>query len=193
MKYELKKRAERQQQTRRRIVEAALSLHTEVGPARTTISAIAERAGVQRHTVYSHFPEELELHMACSGLFAERHPLPDPQPLLAIEEGEERVRAGLAALYRYYEGNQQLLGHVHRDLEVDENTRTAARERYGPPTQRLEEVMAAGLSTQGRGRARRRAALGVATSFYTWRALAADHELQAGDAADVAAAMVLGV
>jgi AcrR family transcriptional regulator len=193
MKYELKKRAERQQQTRRRIVEATLSLHTEVGPARTTISAIAERAGVQRHTVYSHFPEELELHMACSGLFVERHPLPDPQLLLAIEDGEERLRAGLAALYAYYEGNQQLLGHVHRDLEVDENTRTAARERYGPPTRRLEEVLAAGLSAQGRYRGRRRAALGVATSFYTWRALAADHELKADDAAELAAAMVLGV
>src|SRR4051794_12132306 len=80
-KYELRKRAERQQETRHRIVEATVALHTEVGPARTSVSAIAERAGVQRHTVYSHFPDERQLVMACSGLHLEWRPLPDPEPL----------------------------------------------------------------------------------------------------------------
>ena len=192
MKYELKKRAERQQQTRRRIVEAAIALHTEVGPARTSISAIAERAGVQRHTVYSHFPEELDLAMACSGLHIELHPLPDPELLLAIEDGEERLRAGLEALYAHYERDEQLLANVNRDLEFHELTRTVVQERFGPFYARLHEVLAAGLPARGRRRIRRDAALGIATSFWTWRALAREHGLKPGEAADLAAAMVLG-
>ena len=84
-KYELKKRAERQEETRRRIVEAAVDLHGTIGPARTSVSAIAERAGVQRHTYYRHFPDERTLGMACSGLHFERNPLPDPEPWREIE------------------------------------------------------------------------------------------------------------
>jgi AcrR family transcriptional regulator len=193
VKYELKKRAERQQQTRRRIVEAAIALHTELGPARTSISAIAERAGVQRHTVYSHFPEELDLAMACSGLHLELHPVPDVELLLAIGDGEERLRAGLEALYAYYGRNEQLLANVYRDLEVDSLTQTVMQERFGPFQQRLHEVLAAGLPARGTRRTRRDAALDVATSFWTWRALARDHALKPADAAEMAAAMVLSV
>ena len=75
--YTLKKRAERQDETRRRIIEAAVNLHSSVGPALTTFSMVAEHAGVQRHTLYSHFPDERSLYMACSGLVNERDPLPD--------------------------------------------------------------------------------------------------------------------
>ena len=75
--YTLKRRAEKQAETRQRIVEATVDLHSTVGPAKTTISMIADRAGVQRHTVYAHFPDERSLHMACSGLSLERDPLPD--------------------------------------------------------------------------------------------------------------------
>ena len=99
--YELKKRAESQEQTRHRIVEAAVALHTSIGPARTTVSAIAERAGVQRHTFYRHFPDELSLAMACSGLHLGMHPLPDPQAWRTIADPELRVRRGLGELYRY--------------------------------------------------------------------------------------------
>ena len=158
-KYELKKRAERQQQTRRRIVEAAVELHTELGPAATSISAIADRAGVQRHTVYSHFPTELDLGMACSGLHFEREPPPDPELLAVIEDGEERLRAGLEALYAYFERNEQILTHVQRDAEVHETTRIVFEPRSAPPV-RLHEVLAAGLPARGRRRARRDAALG---------------------------------
>jgi AcrR family transcriptional regulator len=193
VKYELKKRAERQKETRRRIVAAALALHTEVGPARTSISAIAERAGVQRHTVYSHFPEELDLLMACSELVAELDPLPNPELLLAIENGEERLRTGLEGLYAYYERHEQLLANVHRDLEVHELTRTVAQERFGPFQARLHEVLSAGLPARGRHRIQRDAALGLATNFWSWRALARDHGLKPAEAASVAAAMVLGV
>src|SRR5262245_28498389 len=102
-KYELKKRAERQQQTRLRIADAALALHSEAGPARTPISAIAERAGVQRHTVYSHFPDDRSLYLACSGRFAEREPPPDIDALRAITDPQERLRRGLTELYAYYD------------------------------------------------------------------------------------------
>ena len=193
MKYELKKRAERQQQTRQRIVEAAVELHTELGPAATSISAIADRAGVQRHTVYSHFPTELDLGMACSGLHFEREPPPDPELLAAIEDGEERLRAGLEALYAYFERNEQILTHVQRDAEVHETTRIVSGRRFGPFAVRLHEVLAAGLPARGRRRARRDAALAVATSFQTWRTLARQGGLPTPDAAGVAASMVLGV
>ena len=82
--YTLTRRAEQQAETRRRIVEAAVELHGSVGPALTSISMVAERAGVQRHTLYAHFPDERSLQLACSGLFAERAPLPDAETLAVL-------------------------------------------------------------------------------------------------------------
>src|SRR6478752_7041835 len=96
--YTLKRRAEQQAETRQRIVEAAVDLHSSVGPVATTISMIADRAGVQRHTVYAHFPDERSLFMACSGLAMERSPLPDATPWRTITDPAERIRAGLGAL-----------------------------------------------------------------------------------------------
>ncbi len=100
--YTLKRRAERQADTRRRIVEAAVELHSTLGPARTPLSMVAERAGVQRHTLYAHFPDERSLLLACSGLAAERDPLPDADPWRAIADRRERLRIGLRAVYGWY-------------------------------------------------------------------------------------------
>src|SRR5437763_4262591 len=108
-KYELKQRAERQQETRRRIVEAAIELHRTKGPARTTLSDIARLAGVQRHTLYRHFPDERSLFMACSGRFTESNPGPDPAAWLRIAEPERRLRRGLDDLYDYYERTGDML------------------------------------------------------------------------------------
>ena len=91
-KYELKQRAQRQAETRQRIVEATVALHTSVGPARTTISAIAAGAGVERHTVYAHFPDEQTLFRACTAHWQAEHPLPDPAPWLELADPEERLR-----------------------------------------------------------------------------------------------------
>src|SRR3954451_12954209 len=107
-KYELKKRADAMEATRRRITEAAVELHGTVGPSRTSISAVAERAGVQRHTVYRHFPTEAELFAACSGHFAEVDPLPDPQSWATLEQA-------LDELYAYYERNQAMYSNLFRD------------------------------------------------------------------------------
>src|SRR5262244_1289196 len=101
--YTLRKRAEQQAETRQRIVEAAIDLHGSVGPSATTISMIAERAGVQRHTLYAHFPDERSLFRACSGLAMERDPLPDAGPWRGIEDRRERLRIGLSAIYGWYE------------------------------------------------------------------------------------------
>src|SRR3954464_2264375 len=115
--YTLKRRAEQQAETRRRIVEAAVALHGSVGPAATTVSMVAERAGVQRHTFYAHFPDERDLLLACSGLAFERDPLPDPEAWRSIEDTSERLRAGLKALYGWYERNADLVACVLRDAE----------------------------------------------------------------------------
>src|ERR687893_982815 len=103
-KYEMKRRAERVQETRRRITEAAVELHETVGPARTTVSAIAEKAGVQRHTYYAHFPELKDLYRACMGHYAERNPVPEPSSWGDIAESEERLRVALSEVYTYYSG-----------------------------------------------------------------------------------------
>src|SRR5213592_4741836 len=102
-RYEKRARATQEQETRLRIVEAALVLHGTVGPARTTISAIAERAGVRRATVYRHFPDERALFLGCSGTWQERHPVPDPATWAAIADPGARLEAALEALYHWYE------------------------------------------------------------------------------------------
>src|SRR5512134_2685334 len=115
--YTLKKRAEQVADTRRRIVEATVDLHGTVGPAATTLSMIAEHAGVQRHTLYAHFPDERSLFLACSGLALERDPMPDGDSWRAIADRGRRLRVGLAALYDWYERNAELMACVLRDAE----------------------------------------------------------------------------
>ena len=152
-KYELKKRAEQREETRRRIVEAAIDLHRTSGPARTTISAIAEHAGVQRHTVYAHFPDERELGLACSELYMDRNPMPDPDAWEEAE-GEARLRLGLTELYRYYAANEQMMANVLRDAEVDELTREMLELRTGPMFARAIEVLAKAVAPRGKRRER---------------------------------------
>src|SRR5690242_9380974 len=97
--YTFRRRAEQQAETRQRIVETAVELHGSMGPARTTFSMIAEQAGVQRHTLYAHFRDERSLLAACSGLVAERDPLPQAEPWRAIVDPRRRLREGLSAIY----------------------------------------------------------------------------------------------
>jgi AcrR family transcriptional regulator len=170
--YTLKRRAEQQAETRRRIVEAAVDLHGSVGPALTTVSMVAERAGVQRHTFYAHFPDERSLLMACSGLALERDPLPDAEPWRAIESASERLRVGLRAVYDWYERNAELTACVLRDAEHHALVREIAGLRYGPPMAAYGEVLGAKLN------AKQRALLRLALSYFTWRTLARDSGLK---------------
>ena len=117
-KYNLKKRAERQEETRLRIARATLELHEILGPALTTRSAIAQRAGVTRPTVYSHFPDDLSLGKACSSLEMSDNPLPDPEPWAEIPDPERRLRKALGDLYSYFRRRERLWANVLRDQEM---------------------------------------------------------------------------
>ena len=117
-KYELKERARRQSVTRQRIIEAAVELHTSTGPARTTISGIAQRAGVERHTVYAHFPDDRSLFKACSEHWEARHPLPDLEALARIDDPERRLRRVLGDLYAWYESVEADLALFLRDASI---------------------------------------------------------------------------
>lgn len=165
-RYELKRRAEHQSQTRQRIVEAAIELHASKGPARTTLSDIARLAGVQRHTLYRHFPDALSLGLACSGLYAERNPPPDVGPWLALR-GDERLRRGIGELYRFYERNEPMLGRVTADAEVDPLTRQMTELRFGETMAAIRAALAAALPR----RKAAQAALDLALEFRTWQRL----------------------
>lgn len=174
--YTLKRRAEQQADTRRRIVEAAVGLHGTIGPAQTSLSMIAERAGVQRHTLYAHFPDERSLFLACSGLAQERDPLPEPQPWRNIEDRHERLRVGLFAIYDWYGRNADLAACVLRDAEYHSLTKEIIEMRMGPYMAAYQEVLGAKLS------AKQRAVLRLALSFFTWRTLVRDGGLRPGAA-----------
>jgi AcrR family transcriptional regulator len=169
------RRAEQKAATRRRIVEAAVDLHSTVGPALTTISMIAERAGVQRHTLYAHFPDAQSLFTACSGLTLERDPLPEPEAWRTLK-GAERLRTGLAAIYDWYERNAGLLACVLRDAEYHPPTKQISALRFGPAMAAYQEVLGAGLGVK------QRAMLRLALSFYTWRTLVREEGLGGGAA-----------
>jgi AcrR family transcriptional regulator len=114
-KYTLKRRAERREATRDRIVEATVALHETVGPRDTTITAIAERAGVQRLTVYRHFPDETSLVAACSTRWLEQNPPPDPRAWADPADPAERTRVALEAVYAYYRRTASMWTSVQRD------------------------------------------------------------------------------
>ena len=170
--YTLKKRALSQAETRRRIAEATLELHSTVGPANTTLSMVAERAGVQRHTLYAHFPDEMSLFMACSGLAEERDPPPSAEPWRSVEDRAERLRTGLEAIYAWYGRNAQLLANVLRDVEVHAPTRKISELRFGPFIAAYHEVLGATLG------AKQRAMLHLGLSFFTWRTLVREAGLE---------------
>jgi AcrR family transcriptional regulator len=176
--YTLRRRAEQQAETRRRIVEAAVDLHSSVGPALTTFSMVAERAGVQRHTLYAHFPDERSLNLACSGLAMERDPLPDADPWRAIADQCERLRTGLRAIYGWYERNASLAACVLRDAEYHALTREIAGMRFAPHMAAYGEVLGAKLN------ARQRTVLRLALSFFTWRTLVREGGLKPGAAVE---------
>ncbi|HEX6584795.1 MAG TPA: helix-turn-helix domain-containing protein [Thermoleophilaceae bacterium] len=168
--YRLKKRAEAMSDTRRRITEAAMELHGTVGPARTTVSAVAERAGVQRHTVYRHFPSEEELFAACSAHFNELHPLPDIEAWRDEPDPAVRLEKALTQLYDHYAETAHMWTNVLRDAEL-----VAALPKTMAPFGRFLDELVALLASGWRARGTRRdlltAAIGHAVDFRTWESL----------------------
>lgn len=185
-KYELKERARRQAETRRRIVEAAVDLHTSIGPARTTISGIAERAGVERHTVYAHFPDELTLFRACSQHWIGRHPLPDIAMLAGIDDPVRRLRRALGEMYAWYESVEDDLAVLVRDASV------VPAEIAAPRPAHLA-TMADAVSRSWPRRKSVKAAIGHALEFETWRSLVRRQGLSQPQAVDAMARLVSSV
>ena len=170
-RYEKRARAEQEEATRRRIVDAAIDLHGTVGPARTTISAIAERAGVRRATVYRHFPDERALFLSCSGTFQERNPPPDPATWAAIPDPAARLEAALDALYAWYERVEPMLTAVLRDADavpIIGEIQAAGRVAY---LGGVEDRLSAGWGARGTAAKRLRATIALALDFLAWRTL----------------------
>jgi len=186
-KYELKQRAERVEETRRRITEATVELHRTVGPAATQISEIARRAGVQRVTVYNHFPDESALFTACSGHWRALHPTPDPAAWLATADTGERLRLGLRELYAWYRETEPMTANILRDAEIVPAMRPFVEQGLGTYLETVRRTLGEPIRARGRRRARVDAALHAAVDFHLWRSLAA---LGDTDAADLAAGMV---
>jgi AcrR family transcriptional regulator len=179
--YRMTRRAELEEQTRRRITASTVELHEQLGPARTSISAVAERAGVRRSTVYRHFPDEAALFAACSSHWRAANPPPDPRDWAAIDDPGARTDAALSDLYAFYRRTQGMYTSLLRD------------EPFLPIVQRLlrgfhdylrtiEDILMAGRGLRGHAASRARAAIGHAVAFSTWRSLTHDQGLSDAEA-----------
>jgi AcrR family transcriptional regulator len=184
----MSRRAEQVDETRQRIVEAAVEVHSTLGPAAGTISAIAERAGVTRLTVYRHFPDETALFAACSAHWLAGQIPPDPDAWAAIPDPAERLRTGLTDLYRFYCDGEQMLTNIYRDrAALPEAYRTGLEER---DTQ-LADLLAAPFRGTPTRRRLLRALIGHAAAFWTWRSLCVDQGLAQTQAVPAMVALIL--
>jgi AcrR family transcriptional regulator len=187
-KYELKKRAEEMAETHRRITEAAIDLHGTVGPSRTTMSAVAKRAGVERRTLYRHFPNEADLFEACSTHYFNANPWPDLGNWRAIRDPQERLQRALDELYAYYERTEPMFSNVLRDGELVDFARDAMAPLY-VYLDEAAELLTIGRPVRGRRRQLLRGALRHALAFSTWHSLATNG-IGRSDAAKLTTALV---
>lgn len=177
--------------TRRRIVQATVALHEEIGPAATTISAIAQRAGVQRLTVYRHFPDEHALLTACSSHWIREHPFPDPARWAGLEDPRERLAAALRTVYTYYQAEERMLARTLRD----EPQLPALAEVMVPFHSYRREItasLATGWGVEAEAQRRLRAAVGHSVRFETYRSLS-EQGLSVEEAASLMTDFVSGL
>jgi AcrR family transcriptional regulator len=187
-RYELKQRAAEMAKTHRRITEAAIELHGSVGPARTTMSAVAKRAGVERRTLYRHFPTEADLFAACSSHYTAANPWPDLASWQAIRDPHQRLQLALDELYAYYERTESMYSNVLRDAELVDS----ARDAVAPLQAYLDEAadaLIAGRRARGRKRQLLEGALRHAVAFSTWHSLTTNG-IGRADAAKLVTALV---
>jgi AcrR family transcriptional regulator len=174
--YRKKKRAELEEETRRRITESAVELHGTVGPSHTSMSAVAERAGVRRSTLYRHFPDEAALFAACSSHWAAANPPPDPTRWAAIKDPDERLQMALEDLYGFFRRTERMMANLLRDEATNENV----KRHFGAFHAYLEatrDILMQGRRERGQARVRVRAAIGHTVSFETWRSLVREQGL----------------
>jgi AcrR family transcriptional regulator len=188
-RYRMQRRAELEEQTRRRITESAVALHEELGPAHTSISAIAERAGVRRSTVYRHFPDEDALFAACSSHWRAANPPPDPRSWSSIEDPAERTRTALREVYAFYDRTQAMYVSLLRDEPRAPVVQRRLRDFYGYLSL-IRDGLAAGRGLRGRRAQYVRAAIGHALAFPTWRSLTHEQGLHSDDAVELMCRLV---
>ena len=169
--YRLGRRRELVDQTRDRIAAATYELHATIGPAQTTISAVAKRAGVQRHTVYHHFPDLRSLFEACTAHGLRVTGFPRPDPWREIADPTERLPVALLQVYRYYRANERLMANVLRDMPVFADI--GGDEEYKDRVAEMFETLATGWDVEPAAEPALRAAIGHAMAFETWRSLTA--------------------
>lgn len=182
--YRKKRRAELEAQTRLRITESAVALHGTLGPSRTSISAVAEHAGVRRSTVYHHFPDETALFAACTTHWMTQNPPPDLAVWAAIADPRQRLVTALGELYAYYAATERMMENVHRD----EGTVPLVKRMLAQFRDYLSaagDTLTAGRSARGRTRRRLQAAIGHAVAFQTWHSLTREQGLDDAQAADL--------
>lgn len=181
------RRAEHVDQTRQRIVEAAVEVHGTLGPAAGSISAIAERAGVTRLTVYRHFADDTALFAACSAHWLAGQTPPAPDAWAAIPDAAERLRTGLADLYRFYRDGQAMLTNIYRDKAAIPEAHRAGIDKRDSG---FADLLAAPFDGPSARRGLVRALVGHAASFWTWRSLCVDQRLSEAEAVEAMAALV---
>lgn len=189
--YRMRRRAELEELTRLRITESAVELHETLGPARTSISGIAERAGVRRSTVYRHFPNEEALFAACSSHWRAANPPPDAQAWAAIEDPAARTETALRELYAFYGRTQGMYTSLLRDEPLVPAAERRMRDYYRY-LQTIEDVLLAGRGLRGRAARRTRAAIGHALAFATWQSLSQVRGLTDEDAVSLMGLLVAG-
>jgi len=185
--YNMGKRGEQLEATRRRIIEATVELHRTVGPAATQVSEIARRAGVQRVTVYNHFPNDASLLAACSAHWRTLHPAPDLAAWLAVADPRGRLRLGLGELYAWYRETEPMTANILRDAETVPALRPIVEHGLGAYLEGARRILSDGFRVGGRLPDRVEAAVRVAVDFHVWHALAG---LGDPEAADLAASLV---
>jgi AcrR family transcriptional regulator len=179
--YRMTRRAELEAETRQRITTSAVALHQERGPAQTSISAIAERAGVRRSTVYRHFPNEDALFAACSSHWSAAHPPPDLRAWATIEDPSERTETALRELYAFYARTDRMYASLLRDEPLLPIVQRLLRNFYGY-LEATQDVLTSAYGLRGKAARRARAAIGHAVAFPTWRSLTHEQGLTDDDA-----------
>jgi AcrR family transcriptional regulator len=187
--YRKKRRAELEAQTQLRITESAVALHGTLGPSRTSMSAIAEHAGVRRSTLYRHFPDEAAVFAACSAHWREANPAPDLSAWAAIEDPDRRLRAALEELYGHYRRTEGMMVNLYRDAELMPTVQQSFS-RFAEYLAGAQQTLMADRRLRGRARQRVDAATGHAVAFSTWRSLARDQGLDDAAAAELMCRLV---
>jgi AcrR family transcriptional regulator len=187
--YRMRERADHVRQTRERIVKATVHLHGTIGFAATTVAGIARQAGVTRLTVYRHFPDIDSLYAACSAHWRSLQVPPDPHTWARVADPTDRLRFGLADLYRFYRGGEAMLTFVDREREMLSDEIRRANERTSA---RLRDTLLEPFDARGAQRRRLRSLLGHAVSFTTWRSLCVEHGLTDREAVEAMTTLVTG-